>query len=79
MSNVHQLFPPLSPSNLQFVEVEIYKGVWTGDPTPRWFVAGAINDGSEIVLDMKLSHAEAIESARESATEFDVPLVDHTL
>lgn len=56
-----------------FTGVAVMKGTWEGDPTPRWFVVASINDGSEIVLDMKLTQHEAAKSARESAVEFDVP------
>jgi hypothetical protein len=62
-----------SPSHFQFTGVAVVKGTWSGDPTPRWFVLGYINDGSEIVLEMKLSEREAIIAAVEAAKEFDVP------
>lgn len=60
-------------SDFQFVAVDIHKGVWEGDPTPRWFLNAHVNDGSEIIVDMKLSHWEA----RRSAKEMGVPITDH--
>lgn len=77
MSNVVDLFARnRDPTFFQFVGVEILKGVWERDPTPRWFIAGRINDGSEIVLGMRLSHEAAMTEAQECADEFDVEVTD---
>lgn len=45
--------------------VEIFKGHVLGDPRPRWFVNQRYEDGSEAIVDDKLTHAEAWISALE--------------
>lgn len=53
---------------------EVLKGRHDGDPTTRYFVNTVFKDGSEIIVDDKLSHAEAMVSALEGG----VPVVDLT-
>lgn len=61
-------------SGLQFTSVEILPGTWEGDATPRWFINVHGNDGSQIIMDMKLSHGAAVIAAN----EYGVPVTDHT-
>ncbi len=59
----------------QFTSVSVYAGRWDGDPTPRWFVVGEINDGTDIIFDMQLTQEAAAASARETAKDLDVPML----
>lgn len=62
--------------------LEIFKGHYTDDPRPRWFVNAHYSNGAESIIDDKLSHVSAVASAvREACAEgveggYSIPIAD---